>query len=93
MRPFLESCRERRLVLNPEKIRFRQREVSYMGCLLTDKGIKTDPKKISAALQMPMRTDVQGVRRMLGAVQYLIKFVKGLRDLTTHLRELLHKDN
>ncbi|RLJ22807.1 hypothetical protein DJ031_00235 [bacterium endosymbiont of Escarpia laminata] len=90
---FLKRCRERNLVLNAEKVRYKLNEVSYMGCLLTDEGIKPDPKKIAAIIEMPMPTDVEGVRRLIGTVQYLGKFVKGLTDLTAPLRELIRKES
>ena len=64
-----------------------------MGCLLTDEGMKPDPRKVEAILDMPMPTDVGGVRRLIGTVQYLGKFVKRLTDLTAPLRELTRKDS
>ena len=64
-----------------------------MGCLLTDEGMKLDPRKVEAILDMPMPTDVEGVRRLIGTAQYLGKFVKGLTDLTAPLRELTRKDS
>ena len=64
-----------------------------MGCLLTDEGIKPDPKNVAAIIDMPMSTDVEGVRRVIGTVQYLCKFVKGLTDLTAPLRELIRKES
>ena len=64
-----------------------------MGCLLTDEGMKADLKKAEAILDMPMPTNVEGVRRLIGTVQYLGKFVMGLTDLTAPLRELTRKDS
>ena len=93
LQAFLNRCRERNLVLNAEKVRYKLQEVSFMGCLLTDEGMKPDPRKVEAILDMPMPTDVEGVRRLIGTVQYLGKFVKGLTDLTAPLRELTRKDS
>ena len=61
-----------------------------MGCLLTDEDIKPDPKK--AIIDMPM-PDVEGVHRLIGTMQYLGKFMKGLTDLTALLRELICKES
>ena len=90
---FLDRCRERNLVLNAENVRYKLHEVSFMGCLLTDEGMKPDPKKVETILNMPMPTDVEGVRRLIGTVQYLGKFVKGFTDLTAPLQELTRKDS
>ena len=64
-----------------------------MGCLITANGMMPDPRKIDAIVGMPMPTDVAGVRRLLGTVQYLGKFVQGRSELTAPLRELIRKDN
>ena len=66
-----DRCRERNLVLNAGKVRYKLEEVSFMRCLLTDEGMKSDPKKVEAVFEMPMPTDVEGVRRLIGTVQYL----------------------
>ena len=58
-----------------------------------DDGIKPDPKKIAAIIDMPMPTDFKGVRRLIGTVQYLGKFVKELTDLTVPLHELIRKES
>ena len=41
---------------------------------------------------MPAPTDVTGVRRFLGMVQYLAKFLPKLADLTKPMRELTQKN-
>ena len=64
---FLVRCRERNLILKPEKVYYKLREVSFMGCLLTDEGIKPDPKKVAIIISMPMPTE--GVGRLIGTVQ------------------------
>ena len=63
-----------------------------MGHLLTDEGIKPDPEKITAIHQMPKPTDVAGVRRMLGMVTYLAKFLPQLATMSEPLRQLTKQD-
>ena len=41
----LNRCRERNLVLNAEKVRYKLHEVSFMGCLLTDGRHETWPEE------------------------------------------------
>ena len=66
---FLMRCHEKNLVLNPEKVRYKLCEVSFMGCLLTDQGIKPDPKKVEAIINMPKPTDIEGVLCLIGTMQ------------------------
>ena len=45
LQAFLNRCRERNLVLNREKVCYKLHEVSLMGCLLIDEGMKSDLRK------------------------------------------------
>ena len=51
----LERCREKNIKLNP-KTRRRQ-EVPYVGHLLTPDGLRHDPNKVKAILEMPTPVD------------------------------------
>ena len=89
---FLQRCASRGVKLNPEKVRLRLREVPFIGHIATDQGLCADPAKVQALMEMPSPTDVAGVQRFLGMVQYLCKFLPHLSDLTTPLRDLTQKD-
>ena len=45
---FLDRCLEIDLHLNPEKIRINCKSVPFFGMVLTEDGIKPDPKKVEA---------------------------------------------
>ena len=61
----MKRCQERNVKLNKEKMKL------IFGHVLTDKGLKPDPCKIQAMLEMPKPTDVAGVQRLIGFVNYL----------------------
>ena len=42
--------------------------------------------------EIPRPTDQAGVKRLLGMVNYVSKFIPNMSDLTAPLRELLHQD-
>ena len=88
----LERARAVGLKLNKDKLKLRQTEVSYMGHILTSSGIRPDPKKIQAILDMPKPTDVKGVQRFIGLVTYLSKFLPHLSEACEPLRRLTTKD-
>ena len=92
MEKFLKRCRERNIRLNKEKFKYRLKEVQYMGHILTQEGLKPDPRKVSAVADMPPPTDVSGVRRFLGMVTYLSQFLSQISDICEPLRQLTHKD-
>lgn len=88
----LQRCREMNFKLNKSKVEFRVPEVRYVGHLITNSGIKVDPEKVRAIVDMPAPKDVSGVKRILGVVQYVAKFIPNLSDVTAPLRTLLQQD-
>ena len=88
----LKRCQERCIKLNADKLQFKCDEVSFIGHLLTPDGVKADPAKIKAILEMEKPNDVSGVQRLIGMVKYLGKFLSSLSDICEPLRRLTHKD-
>lgn len=92
LQEFLQRCEERNVVLGKEKLQFKLNSVPFVGHIITPEGLKPAPNKIKAVTEMPAPTDVASVRRFLGMIQYLSKFLPGLADMTKPLRELTKKD-
>jgi hypothetical protein len=88
-RAFFKKCREWNIKLNKSKLKLSQTEVRFMGHLITADGLKADPAKVEAILDMP---DTKGLKRFLGMVNYLAKFLPLLSDMTEPLRRLEDKD-
>ncbi len=63
------------LSLNFDKCHIKQSAVPYVGHLITAEGLKADPAKIEAVKSMPAPINKDGVRRFLGFVTYLSKFL------------------
>ena len=92
VRQFLERCRERGLKLNASKMKLKQESVAFMGHLLTRDGLKPDPEKVKAIVEMPPPEDVTEARRFLGMVTYLMKFLPSLSDIARPIRQLTQDD-
>ena len=60
-----------------------------MGVVLTDKGVKPDPKKQECIQSMPAPTNKDEVRRLLGVVTYLSRFSEDLSTKSEPIRALL----
>ena len=58
------------LKCNLKKSFLCQEQVEYLGYLLTRDGIKPTPGKVKAILDLAPPTNVRGVRRVLGIIQY-----------------------
>ena len=55
-------------------------------------GLTADPAKVEAILAMPPPTDVKGLKRFLGMVNCLAKFLPLLSDMTEPLQRLEDKE-
>ena len=88
----LNRARERNLKLNPEKIKVRLQEVLFIGHLLTPQGLIPDPAKVEATVKMPVPTDVKSLRRALGMINYLSKFLPNFPSCSDVLRQLTRKN-
>ena len=89
----LNRAREINLKLKKEKTKIKCTTVDYMGHKITSEGLKPDPEKVQAILQMPTSKDKKDLQRFLGMVQYLAKFVSYLSEMACLLRELLKQEN
>lgn len=92
-RAFFERCRQWNLKLNAQKVKRCQKSVRYMGHLITPEGIMPDPEKVKAAImEMQTPNDITSLKRFLGMVNYLSKFMPSLSDMIEPLRRLEDKD-
>jgi predicted aspartyl protease len=80
------------LQLNFDKCLISRSEVSYVGHLISADGLRPDPEKTKAISEMPEPQDKGDVKRFLGFVSYLRKFIPNLSDEDESLRSLLKSD-
>ena len=66
----LRQLLEAGLCRNATKSTFATDKIEYLGYILTREGIKPQPEKVSAILAIQPPTNVKGLRKFLGMVQY-----------------------
>ena len=81
------------LKLKPSKCEFFKKRIAYLGHIVSDKGIKTDPKKIEAIVKWPVPETVHDVRSFLGFTNYYRKFVYKFAQKAKPLNKLISGDN
>ena len=89
---FLKRCKERNIVLNFDKLTLHHENVPFIGHVATSEGLKAAPEKVNAILHMLQPTNAVSLRRFLSMVQYLVKFVPRLSDMTQLLHILTQKN-
>ena len=88
----MEKLNSAGIKLNKEKCQFRQQEIDFLGFVIEKDGVKADPRKTEAILEMPDPTDVAELRRFLGMVNYLGRYLQNLSSVLQPVTELLEKD-
>lgn len=92
LRLFLQRCRERGIRLNKDKLELRTNSFTFMGHRITNDGVMMDPEKVRAITAMPEPTTVHELRRFLGMVNYVARFLPSLAATISPLHNLLKKD-
>ena len=72
---------------------FAQREIAYLGHVLSERGLSTDPAKIQAISSWPVPMNVKALRGFLGLAGYYRKFMRHFSLIAKPLTDLLRKDS
>src|SRR6266436_3108399 len=66
----LSTLQEQRLFLKPEKCKFEQKEVEYLGLVISKDCIAMDLTKVRSVTEWPTPTKVKEVQSFLGFVNF-----------------------
>ena len=72
-----------------KKCVFGAKEISYLGHIISETGLRTDPAKIKAVADWPAPSTAKDVREFLGLTNYYQKFVHHYADIAAPLNDLL----
>ena len=79
------------LKLSPKKCHLFQREVSFLGHVVGQDGVRADPEKVAAVRDWPVPTSVKEMRSFLGFCTYYRRFVQDFASIAAPLHQLTKK--
>lgn len=93
LRTVFETLRTNKLFAKLSKCIFAQKQVEYLGHIITDKGVATDPSKITAVLNWPTPTNITELIEFWGLTDYYRRFIKHYGIICRPLFDSLKKDS
>jgi hypothetical protein len=76
LRIVLQVLREHQLYAKFSKCDFFQKQIHYLGHVLSKEGVAVDPDKIRSIMEWPTPKDVSDIRSFMGLAGYYRRFIK-----------------
>ena len=77
------------LKLKPSKCEFFKTSVTYLGHVVSQNGVQTDPDKLAALSTWPVPTNIKSLRLFLGFTGYYRRFIQDYARIVKPLNDLL----
>ena len=87
VRLVFETLRAVSLMMKPKKCKFTQKELQFLGHIISAEGIRTDPDKIAKMVILASPTNLKELRLKLGLFSYYRQYIKRFSDICTSLPE------
>jgi Reverse transcriptase (RNA-dependent DNA polymerase)/RNase H-like domain found in reverse transcriptase/Retroviral aspartyl protease len=92
LRTVLQILREQQLYAKLNKCEFFKDEISFLGHVINQHGIKMEQSKVDAVMKWPKPNNIHDIRSFLGLAGYYRRFVQDFSMIATPLTLLLHKN-
>ena len=88
----LSRLRQAGLKLQPAKCKLCQKEVRFLGHVISENGIATDPEKTAVIATWPVPESKKNIQQFLGLANYYRRFIKDFGTKAKPLQRLLEKN-
>jgi hypothetical protein len=91
LRQVLQTLHDSQLFAKQSKCEFGRTSIHYLGHIISDSGVSTDPDKTVVMRNWPIPTNATELRGFLGLTGYYRKFVRNYGLISKPLTQLLSK--
>ena len=89
LKAVLQRLESAGVTLNPKKCEFSRGTLKFIGHIINKNGISADPEKIIAITEMPPPSNITELRRLMGMINQLGRFLPNRAELTHPMTALL----
>ena len=90
-RKVFDICRKASLYLKASKCEFERDSLLFLGFIISNNGVSTDPDKVKAVQEFPVPTNLTESRSFIGLVSYYRQFVENFSKIASPITELTKK--
>lgn len=83
-----DKLKEANLSINLAKSKFFRSSIKYLGYVVDEFGLRTDPEKVSAILNFPTPTSSREVKMFLGTCSWYRRFIRNFSTIAAPLNKL-----
>jgi len=92
VRRVLEILAEHKLFLRPEKCEFHQKQIEYLGLVISENKVAMDPVKVAGVREWPVPENQTDVQAFIGFVNFYCCFIQDFSTIARSLFDLTHSD-
>lgn len=92
LKQVFDALRKANLKIQMDKSQFFKKEVTFLGHIVTQQGIKPNPEKIAAVQRFSIPKTPKQIKEFLGILGYYRKFIKDFSKLTKPMTSKLKKN-
>jgi len=88
----LEVLAEHKLFLCPEKCEFHQKEIEYLGLVISENKVAMDPVKVARVCDWPTPENQTDMQAFIGFVNFYRRFIRDFLTIARPLFDLTYSD-
>ena len=88
----LNRIRDAGIKLNRDKCEFSKDRIEYFGHVICKDGVLPSPQRVTALQELPAPSNVAELRRTIGMIMYIGRFIPDLSSIIHPLTDLLKAD-